>query len=201
MKTKLEKDGLPVGYFSQEDIRFYTWFANCIMEGGIFVEIGSYFGRSTCVAAPILRARKARMICVDTWQGTPGDQTGAAATLFDLRKVFNANVKHFGIDTFIEPVQKDSILAANCFASGSIDGIFIDANHNYNAVRADILAWLPKLKNRCIIAGHDYYWNPASAPHCAGVKVAVDEIFGEPDCVTGSCWHVQKTDFRKIVTA
>jgi len=43
------------------------------------------------------------------------------------------------------------------YADESIDAVFIDADHRYAGVRADIESWLPKVQKRNgVIAGHDY---------------------------------------------
>lgn len=40
----------------------------------------------------------------------------------------------------------------------SVDWIYLDGNHTYDAVRADVLAWYPKVKRGGLFCGHD--WNP-----------------------------------------
>jgi len=42
------------------------------------------------------------------------------------------------------------------FADGSLDFVYLDANHSLPYVIADIHAWLPKVKRSGIFAGHDY---------------------------------------------
>lgn len=54
----------------------------------------------------------------------------------------------------------------------SLDFIFIDATHTYDAVFKDIKAWLPKIKDDGFICGHDY------CEAFIGVKNAVDEYIG-----------------------
>lgn len=55
------------------------------------------------------------------------------------------------------------------------DFVYIDGNHDYSYVVADILAWYPKIKPGGILAGHDYKnserWHPIRVKdavlHCA----------------------------------
>lgn len=54
-------------------------------------------------------------------------------------------------------VRKKSILAANDFENQSLDFVYIDANHKYSFVKADIEAWFPKVRTGGIISGHDYF--------------------------------------------
>lgn len=45
---------------------------------------------------------------------------------------------------------------ASKYADGSLDFVFIDADHVYECIRKDIDAWLPKVRRGGIIAGHDF---------------------------------------------
>jgi predicted O-methyltransferase YrrM len=66
-----------------------------------------------------------------------------------------------------------SLAAANRFNAGELDLVFLDADHSYAGVSADIAAWLPKVKPGGWIGGHDYE-NPDPAFRF-GVTEAVDE--------------------------
>jgi hypothetical protein len=74
----------------------------------------------------------------------------------------------------VQILRMDSLQAAAQFEDGFFDWIYIDADHHYEAVKADLNSWYPKLKNNGIIAGHDYldgmFWGSLF-----GVKSAVDE--------------------------
>jgi hypothetical protein len=64
---------------------------------------------------------------------------------------------------------------------GPIDFLFIDGDHHYAVVKADIANWSPKIVSRGIIAFHDYAPLPvdlAKNPQLEGVRRAVNE------------WHV-----------
>jgi hypothetical protein len=54
-------------------------------------------------------------------------------------------------------VRKKSSLAANDFENESLDFVYIDANHKYSFVKADIEAWFPKVRTGGIVSGHDYF--------------------------------------------
>ncbi|AJY44666.1 class I SAM-dependent methyltransferase [Martelella endophytica] len=56
---------------------------------------------------------------------------------------------------------------------GSLDLVFLDGDHSYDGVRADIDAWLPKLAPGGYLGGHDYR-NP-DPRFRFGVTDAVDE--------------------------
>jgi hypothetical protein len=55
------------------------------------------------------------------------------------------------------------------------DLVFIDADHSYEGVRADIAAWLPRVVKGGWIGGHDF------GPRFIGVQQAVVEAFGDHD--------------------
>lgn len=60
-------------------------------------------------------------------------------------------------------LREFSTKAATSFPDESIDCIFIDGDHRYEAVIADLSAWFPKLKPGCLIIGDDYWMEPVAA--------------------------------------
>jgi predicted O-methyltransferase YrrM len=67
-------------------------------------------------------------------------------------------------------LQMPSVEAAKLFYPDSLDMVFIDADHSYEAVKDDVLAWLPMVRRGGYIGGHDYNY-PGT-----GVRKAVDEF-------------------------
>lgn len=49
-----------------------------------------------------------------------------------------------------------SLDAATWVAPGSLDLVFIDGDHSYDAVRQDLRAWRDKVRPGGVLAGHDY---------------------------------------------
>ena len=66
-------------------------------------------------------------------------------------------------------IEALSTQAAGFYPDGHFDLVFIDAWHDYRDVRDDIDAWLPKVREGGILAGHD--WNLPDT----GVREAVLE--------------------------
>lgn len=70
-------------------------------------------------------------------------------------------------------IEGESIEVAKTFADGSLDFVFIDAEHTCEAALADLQAWYPKVKPGGLVSGHDYDnyvqpdWN---------VKLAVEQF-------------------------
>lgn len=82
----------------------------------------------------------------------------------------------------------------------SLDFLYIDADHRYKKVRADILAWLPKLAPGACIGGHDYSFAQALGKGYGVVK-AVHEIFYCPDMLfADTSWLVIAPNRRRCRT-
>lgn len=70
-------------------------------------------------------------------------------------------------------VRSTSLEYAETVKPGSVDLVYLDADHSYEAVAADIRAWWPLLSHKGILAGHDY-----DLTH-PGVMQAVQELTAE----------------------
>ena len=135
-------------------------------SGAQVVEVGSWMGASTCFLAAGLQGAGARVFAVDNFRGlsTCGEDSawysrhfrrlGADSTL----PIFNANFSALGLAERAEPVVSDSLAAADAMAArrGSIDLIFIDGDHSYEACKADIEAWAPYARRGGVMAFHDF---------------------------------------------
>lgn len=75
-------------------------------------------------------------------------------------------------------IRNYSVEAAKLVPDESLDWVFIDANHAYSAVIADMDAWYPKLKSGGVFGGHDY-GDDTNPPHWCEVKSAVDRWMKE----------------------
>lgn len=82
-------------------------------------------------------------------------------------------------------VRMKSTEAAKMFPPEYFDMVFIDADHWYYNVVADIKAWRPLVKKSGLLCGHDYISNKHR-----GVKKAVHDLIGEEniEVLEGSIW-------------
>ena len=164
----------------------YQEYANALGDGSVFVEVGSWKAKSISFLAVELLNLKKTVACyaVDTWSGSSEHQEMDIVKEDKLYDLFLSNIDP--IKSIVTPIRKPSTQAAKDFADRSIDIIFIDAAHEYEPVKEDIIAWLPKVKIGGILSGHDYLHE--------GVKKAVDEIFGNKVIFRNAwenCWIIQ----------
>lgn len=75
-------------------------------------------------------------------------------------------------------IRQKSVEAAQQFPDETFDFVYIDANHSYDSVCADIKAWWPKVRKTGLFGGHDYYMRDDPAQLCQ-VQQAVDEFIQE----------------------
>jgi predicted O-methyltransferase YrrM len=137
------------------------------------VEIGSNRGRS---AAALSDNTAGNVVAVDIW---------------DDPDAFNAFMQNKGYNVF--PYQKTSLAAAATFSEQgtTFDMIFIDAMHDYENVKADILAWRPLLVAGGLLCGHDYGRESVVGGGQYDVTRVVNELFPlHLVGVTGSIWAV-----------
>lgn len=92
--------------------------------------------------------------------------------------------KQLGDDPRITIRKGLSVDVAPMIADGSLDAVIIDALHTYHACKADILAWMPKVRKGGLMIGDDHSeWFP-------GVQEAVEEVFGDRHRVLDQTWWV-----------
>lgn len=138
------------------------------------LEVGSWAGRS----AIIMAKAGARVHCIDTWEGSKNDPgtkayDGSRGSPFE---VFLRNTAGLPITA---RVGRSPEVAEH--VRGEYDIVYIDAEHDYDSVMADIAAWRHKAKY--ILAGHDYRAFPS-------VQRAVLDSGLLPD-VSGNVWRVR----------
>jgi glycosyltransferase involved in cell wall biosynthesis/SAM-dependent methyltransferase len=146
------------GYLMPGDVLYLFRTAGSLPPNATIVEIGSFMGLSAIVMAHALIANQnegARLYCVDTWQGSPEHQQMQVVKEKQLYDIFIRNIQDAGVDHLICPIRKRSTEAAADFADESVDLIFIDGDHSFEACYADLKAWYPKLKSGGILIGHD----------------------------------------------
>jgi len=135
---------------------------------GLFAELGyvrgaeigvmqGKFSEALCKGIPDLELR-----CVDLWgpyyhySASSGERHYKEAQ--ERLALYNAKL-----------IKATSVDAAKDVADGSLDFVYIDADHRFDYVMLDLILWSRKVRPGGIVAGHDYY-----RFRNAGVVPAVD---------------------------
>ncbi len=124
---------------------------------------------------------------VDAWQAVAGDQNEPGFTDYgqpdmeEWKAIASDLLRSYGERGRL--IQAMTVDAAKMFEPGTFDCVFIDADHRYEHVLADIDAWRPLVRAGGWITGHDWDW--------PSVKKAVCERFPEPVTLVPNCWGVQ----------
>lgn len=140
--------------------------ARSFPAGSCFVEVGTYLGRSLCSLGEVVErsGKRFTVIGIDTCRGSgpegPRQKDYHAAAVGRGVGTFagelHRNVLDCGYGDTILLLIADSLTAARLFGDGSVDWVHLDARHDYASVRADIQAWLPKVKRGGWLSGDDY---------------------------------------------
>ena len=142
------------------------------------VEVGVYKGEnSACLldAFPSLH-----LIMVDLWKEWKPEEEYfhtrggmGRKSQEDWNVVYSEAIKNTDqFDSRTTIYRMSSEKASSMVRNSSVDFVFLDAEHSFESVRKDMEFWIPKIRDRGLICGHDY-----GGTH-RGVKKAVDERFG-----------------------
>lgn len=121
-------------------------------------EIGVWRGAYSatfCQANP-----KMHMLCVDPWISYPAwldtknSLPTAEAEAFMAESYRNACDRLGPLNATID--RRFSEDAVKDVPDGSLDFVFIDGNHVFDAVMQDLTLWAPKVRPGGVVAGHDY---------------------------------------------
>jgi predicted O-methyltransferase YrrM len=168
----------------------------------IVIEVGTWKGLSAITMANILQRlgfKNFKIICIDTWLGAPEFWTwgiddpirGLSLKLVNgypsIFLTFTKNIKMLGFSNNIIPLPLSSIQAVDVLTHYKItaDVIYIDAAHEYDAVKQDYLSYWPLLKSGGVILGDDY------EPAWPGVIKAINEVISKPT-ISGIVWSTSK---------
>jgi predicted O-methyltransferase YrrM len=179
----LERASAIEGFTKVSELEFLCDIAGAMPDGASVVEIGSFKGRSTVAICEGIGAKPGVTVwAVDTFAGDSDvvEITGGPVDQEAVEAEFARNTA--GYD-FLRVIVAESVAAAEQFDRESLDWVFIDADHSYEAVVADIAAWAPKLKPGGLLSGHDY--------GRAGVTDAVRRSFRAVD-QAASIWYTRE---------
>jgi len=111
------------------------------------------------------------LVLIDIWRELPRESyndvanVGADAQRENLSSAFD-RIYSFGERATM--IRATGHRAVSMFDDNSLDFVYIDANHSYDAVTKDLGMWWHKVKKGGYLCGHDYPYHE--------VKKAVDEF-------------------------
>ena len=128
------------------------------------------FSREMCRRIPGIE-----LLCVDPWldypsrrrQGAQRKQEACYRVALERLAPYFANVRIW---------RMFSVEAAKRVKNGSLDFVYIDANHEREHVTADLEAWVPKVRSGGVVSGDDY--DPADVRGVAPAVLAYAESAG-----------------------
>jgi predicted O-methyltransferase YrrM len=125
-------------------------------------------GASAIPVARSIRRWRGTLTCVDTWGGSvDGDVTNPQPWMI-LSCV--RNMKQAGVSGSIRLLPTTTLDAAQWWTQ-PLDYLYVDADHSYGGVLADLRAWVPHVKPGGLILGDDY-----GSDIYPGVKQAWDQF-------------------------
>lgn len=152
------------GLTTDEDLQ---WLAIRAAGRQVIVEIGAFQGRSTRAIADA--NERGIVYSIDNWDSELSDGRSDPST----RAAFRRNCSDLLSSGRVVPIEWDSQRGLPPALHGlSVDMLWIDGDHSYQAVASDIRTFAPLVRAGGLICGHDYcVWHPE-------VMRAVDEAYG-----------------------
>jgi predicted O-methyltransferase YrrM len=163
--------------FQQEGLRRLCNWANDRGAKNKAVEIGAYSGEGTMILANYFD----EVLAVDPWLNgyDINDRASQQTPMKFVFAKFLENTKDLGNVNYD---QNKSLDALEAVKDGSLDLVYVDGDHRYEAVLADFKGWLPKLRAGGVMAGHDWSFKD--------VQKALAEVFVGKESVLfqGDSW-------------
>lgn len=123
-----------------------------LLEFNVGVEVGverGVFSETLCRANPGVK-----LFCVDAWKAYRGYRDHVDQAKLD--GFYQETAERMKAYPRVTLIRKFSVDAAKDFKDGELDFIYLDGNHNFENITADLAAWSRKVRVGGIIAGHDY---------------------------------------------
>lgn len=142
-----------------------------------FLEVGVYSGESTRIFLDNLDV--GTYYAVDPWRTGYDDSDEASSTdMAEVERMFNENI----LKRYRNVVKFRGTLSEFTKTEfGPIDVVYIDANHQYEFVKSDIIETILRIRPSVAICGHDFM--------LTGVQRSIIEMLGAPDAIYGlSTW-------------
>jgi predicted O-methyltransferase YrrM len=121
----------------------------------VCVELGTWQGASAIPVARAIRRWGGTLYCVDTWAGDVHTPDPSRPSVPWMLVSCARNMMQAGVGANIRLIQSTTLEAEGRF-DRAIDYLYVDADHSYDAVAADLRAWLRRLNPGGLLLGDDY---------------------------------------------
>lgn len=144
-------EALRSDYTERAALEALATYASQVPAAQAIVEIGSYDGQSACwLGTGSDRGNRAHVFCIDPWSGgwagiPPMDEVMAG---------FLRRIREHGLEDIITPLRARSTDVAQIWLQ-PIGLLFVDGDHHYRGVSADLEGWMPHLAEDGVVAMHD----------------------------------------------
>ncbi|HEY9705574.1 MAG TPA: class I SAM-dependent methyltransferase [Allocoleopsis sp.] len=129
---------------------------NRLLRNGVGAEIGVCRGINA--TALYVSTKPSKFYLVDIWEDNPDTKKYHPVGLYydnwmnDVSKLFDKEIEN----NIVELHRKTSIEFLSSLPDGHLDWVYLDADHNYEAINAEIALCVKKVKSGGYIAGHDF---------------------------------------------
>jgi predicted O-methyltransferase YrrM len=187
---------------------------SCAKQGMLVLEVGSWCGDSAVEIGAVVREYGGKLFCIDWWRGNTDTYLEEAAKQADIYTEFWNRVVGEGLDDVIVPIRGRSDDVAKVLRPETFDMIYIDGDHRYTQVKADIADYSKLVKNGGVFCGDDCEgWlddfdlgflaegrevDYHETVHC-GVVLSVGESF-EQYSINYSTWSVRRDGSGRLPT-
>jgi hypothetical protein len=154
----------------------------------IGAEIGSYIGESAEIFVQSWKFKK--FYCIDAWEAgyDPNDIASCRGQFDEVEAMFDARA---WVYPPIVKVKGKSVSVARQFSPHYFDFLYLDGDHQHDAVVADIAAYIDKVKPDGFIGGHDWGWSDSTGKLADAVR---NSLHCEPELFSDGNWLIRRVD-------
>lgn len=164
------------GHMTSDELRWIISLAASLPQDAVWVELGVMCGRSFTATALALPS-SATLIGVDLQLGDCVVNGVGFLHSFDTISRSRPQLR-------LAALKMSSQVAAGYLGNIKPNVVFVDADHEYLAVKQDIQLWIPRMEKGGVLCGHDF-----DEVHWPGVVRAVSENVPAASLVNaGTIW-------------
>ena len=174
------------------------------LSNGVIVEIGVYGGASLLSIVENCQKTNTQIFGIDPWeklnvsrrmngnaQWIPVDDCDHEQ-LKSVRLNLENIIQNENYENNVTLIHDFSYKAYTQFQEETVDVLYIDGCHDYDAVITDLRLWFSKVKNGGVILGDDFLWKGVSdavKDFCKENKIQFD---GPAQLSCGNLWRIIK---------